>query len=389
MVEGCSSRVGPARPKGLVIFMAETIPSGVTLRRGRRFFTLDALRGIGALFVVLGHFGTIVGGFVPPFYYLPVDLFFLLSGFVLSYSYDQQFERGLTFSSFIKMRVTRLYPIYFLGLAVGTAVVLFINPLTITTKEIGISFITGAVGLPTPIIRSIPRLFPLNGPFWSLLFEFWVANILYAALWRQLRGWVLGAVILGSAACLIEIEHAYYTIDFGWAWSKWLLGFPRVLFSFFAGVALFRFVVMYPPRVRVPSWMCLGLAAGSMLVPFQGRLGHAYELASVLVLFPVIIYLGTEAIEKDPRIGKALGDTSYAAYATHYPLVAVAKAAVVSLAPWVLLRADLTLLVQACFILLICVLAFGVDLLDVQVRRRINRVLISRLTRSGAKTRSV
>jgi len=81
----------------------------------RRFVTLDAMRGIAAFLVVLRHTGTTAGGWFPEYSYLAVDLFFILSGFVLAYAYDADFERGMGFSRFMKKRTLRLAPLYILG----------------------------------------------------------------------------------------------------------------------------------------------------------------------------------------------------------------------------------------------------------------------------------
>ena len=231
---------------------------------------------------------------------------------------------------------------------------------------------------------SILAFFPLNGPFWSLLIEFWVANLAFAALWRHLQTWLLAAVILISAGCLIGAEHFYYTMDVGWGWNTGLVGVPRVLFSFFLGVTLFRLHTRYPPPIRVPSWLCLTVAVGSMLISLQNRLGHVYELSAIMVLFPVLIYFGTEAIESNPRLGRMLGDMSYAAYAVHYPLIFAAKAAIMMAAPWVLLNHEAASLLQVVFVVAIVVLAYAVNIWDTRLRKRLSGRPARRETLAGS-----
>jgi hypothetical protein len=87
-----------------------------------RFGTLDGLRGVAMMVVVLFHAGIIFGAWVPGFGYLAVDLFFALSGFVLSHAYDNRFVAGMRVAEFLYLRVVRLYPLYFLGLVLGLCV---------------------------------------------------------------------------------------------------------------------------------------------------------------------------------------------------------------------------------------------------------------------------
>lgn len=86
----------------------------------RRFVTLDAMRGIAALVVVGRHFTDASGGHAAQFSYLAVDVFFLLSGFVLSLSYRRRFDAGMSAAEFMKLRVIRLYPLYFVGISLDS-----------------------------------------------------------------------------------------------------------------------------------------------------------------------------------------------------------------------------------------------------------------------------
>ena len=67
-----------------------------------RFLTLDALRGVGAIAVMAGHAGIVLNAYMPPFMYLAVDMFFVLSGFVLAHAYDRKFAQGLSVQDFLK-----------------------------------------------------------------------------------------------------------------------------------------------------------------------------------------------------------------------------------------------------------------------------------------------
>lgn len=87
---------------------------------------LDGLRGVAALLVVFYHvyegfsFGP-QGGIVKTVNhgYLAVDFFFMLSGFVLGYAYDDRWGRTLTFRNFVRRRLIRLHPMIVMGALIG------------------------------------------------------------------------------------------------------------------------------------------------------------------------------------------------------------------------------------------------------------------------------
>ena len=87
-------------------------------REKRVFHTLDGLRGVAALFVAMRHTNLfhragIHGG------YLAVDLFFVLSGFVIAHAYERRLASGLSVGRFMAARYLRLWPVYVLGAALG------------------------------------------------------------------------------------------------------------------------------------------------------------------------------------------------------------------------------------------------------------------------------
>jgi peptidoglycan/LPS O-acetylase OafA/YrhL len=73
------------------------------------------MRGIAALMVLLYHETTILCRMG----YAAVDLFFVLSGFVLAYRYDGELENRDQRWNSAKRRLIRLYPLYFVGLVLG------------------------------------------------------------------------------------------------------------------------------------------------------------------------------------------------------------------------------------------------------------------------------
>jgi peptidoglycan/LPS O-acetylase OafA/YrhL len=332
-----------------------------------RFTALDGLRGVAALIVINVHIGWKFGVWQPRFGYLAVDVFFLLSGFVLAMGYEPRFCQGLSARQFLKIRLIRLGPLYLLGLILGicTAPLNIFVPLT--AADIFHCAIFNFFGLPSMTPYKDSTTFDLDLPLWSLFFEFWVANVAFAALRDLLSNRVLWAIIAVSAICLLMAIKQYHTLMVGFYWNSFLFGFPRVIFSFFLGVAIARAKADRSTAIAVPSWLLvLGLPI-LLCLPLQGRTATLFELACVFLVFPMVIYLGSNAKEGNPRLGQALGDASYALYTIHYP--------VYILAAWLLVNLHISPAWQwqLLFVVLILPVAWALNPIDARLRAGLQR----------------
>ena len=99
----------------------ETI-STTKLQSKHHFSTLDGLRGVAAIAIVVFHFMEIAySDFTKNFIahgFLAVDFFFCLSGFVMAYAYDDRLK-GMGLMAFFKARIIRLHPLVVLGGVLG------------------------------------------------------------------------------------------------------------------------------------------------------------------------------------------------------------------------------------------------------------------------------
>jgi peptidoglycan/LPS O-acetylase OafA/YrhL len=229
----------------------------------RSFITLDGLRGIAALAVVIRHCPDLFGEDALFESYLAVDFFFALSGFVLAHAYGKQLRKELSASHFMALRFTRLYPLYLLALAISLAT----SWKQLAHGELTVDLLFAVLFLPT--LGNTITLFPLNGPSWSLFFEL-AANALFGLIDRRLCNYTLGLIVI-AAGCAVAISVATSAFGFGHAgvgamdagynWSSFGAGLLRVIYSFFAGVLVYR---MRWPRLsgqlfRVDKWsVCPG-----------------------------------------------------------------------------------------------------------------------------------
>src|SRR6202012_2066247 len=152
---------------------------------------LDGLRGVASFLVIVYHvFETFTHGNkyiqIINHGYLAVDFFFLLSGFVVAYAYDDRWGK-MTQWDFYKRRLIRLQPMVIMGTIIGAILFYFqacgAFPLISATPvwKMLLVMLVGFTMLPLPIsmdIRGWQQKLPLNGVSWSLFYEY-IANILY------------------------------------------------------------------------------------------------------------------------------------------------------------------------------------------------------------------
>lgn len=319
-----------------------------------RYEILDGLRGVAAMIVVAFHlFETYSAG--PRFQilnhgYLAVDFFFVLSGFVIGYAYDDRWNK-MTIWSFFKRRLVRLHPMIIAGSLIGAGLFYFSDApmfqLVMQTPwwKMLLIMLLGCLMLPTPAsmdIRGWSEINSLNGASWSLMWEY-IANILYALVIRRFSKLLLAIFVAVSALLTVDIAFnidifgllevrswARYTMigGFGLSPDQLYIGISRLLYPFFAGLLLSRMNKLI--KVKAGFWWCSLLITVVLVVPCVGSssqpwIDGAYNALTILVLFPLIVAMGagSNVTGKSVAVCKFLGEISYPLYITHYPLIYV------------------------------------------------------------------
>jgi len=313
---------------------------------------LDGLRGVASVLVIVFHvLETFTGGNkfaqIINHGYLAVDFFFLLSGFVVAYAYDDRWGK-MTAWDFYKRRLVRLQPMVIMGSIIGAALFYFqispAFPYIAGTPfwEVLVIMLIGATLIPVPIsmdIRGWQEMHPLNGPAWSLFFEY-IANILYAVLVRRFSKIVLSVFVTLAAFMLIQYLVTSKNGDLIGGWSlnseQLYIGFTRVLFPFFGGVLLCRIGKLI--RVKNAFWWSSLLIIIMLSIPRIGDEHHVwmngiYESLCLIIVFPLIVSIGAGGelhSARSEKICNFLGEISYPLYITHYPLIYLFTAWVVN-----------------------------------------------------------
>ena len=312
------------------------------------YHLLDGLRGVAALMVIWYHVfegyafagGTTIDTFNHG--YLAVDFFFILSGFVIGYAYDDRWGKNFTMKDFIKRRLIRLHPMVIMGAVVGAITFYIQGSVQWDGTHIGISMVMLSLLCTIFFIPAMPgvgyevrgngEMFPLNGPCWSLFFEY-IGNILYALFIRRLsnKALTIVVVLLGVALASFAIFNVsgYGNIGVGWTLDgvNFIGGLLRMLFPFSMGLLLSR--NFKPMKLRGAFWICTLVMIALFAVPYlEGTesicTNGIYEAFCIIIAFPILLWIGasgTTTDKKSTQICKFLGDISYPIYVIHYPFM--------------------------------------------------------------------
>jgi len=345
------------------------------------YILLDGLRGVAALMVLWYHvfegFAFAKGSIIETFNHghLGVDFFFLLSGFVISYAYDDRWKsrqrstvnsqqttvKSLSLKDFFKRRLIRLHPMLVMGAFIGLICFLLqggvkwdgsSTPIhwTLIAFVLTLFFIPAYPGASYDI-RGNAEMFPLNGPSWSLFFEY-IGNILYALFIRKLSNKML-TVLVGATGILwiwfvaFDIS-GYDMIGIGWTLDvvNFFGGLLRMMFPFTLGMLMARLFSQRTTDNRRQSfftnnifWIATIVLFALFSVPYISgedvtsrvpalaniSLNGIYELFCIMVVFPLIVWIAALSDSAQSkftlRISKFLGDLSYPLYIVHYPVM--------------------------------------------------------------------
>jgi peptidoglycan/LPS O-acetylase OafA/YrhL len=315
---------------------------------------LDGLRGVAAILVVVYHIfeglafaqatDGVGSGLITTLNHghIAVDFFFILSGFVISYAYDDRWGK-MSLGGFFKRRLIRLHPMLIMGAVIGAIAFFAVGCERWDGSIAPTSWVMIALLLTMLMIPAVPgapyevrgngEMFPLNGPGWSLFFEY-IGNICYAFFMRKMSTKVLAIFTL-----LLGVVHAWFfvgdisqydMIGVGWTINEvnFWGGFIRMLFPFSMGMLLAR--TFQPRKVKGAFWICTCVLIALFAVPYIPSaeanpisLNSLYEFVCIAFVFPDLVWLGacgsTSGLTQ--KTNKFLGDLSYPLYIVHYPIM--------------------------------------------------------------------
>jgi len=286
---------------------------------------LTSLRGIAALWVVLYHFQDVLQAVTPlpgPVGHLikqgnlAVDLFFLLSGYVLAYNYLDApglLERG-RYTRFLLMRLARIYPAHLVGL-------LGVVPMVVAARVLGLSISDTGYSLSTFLQHLtltqawVPWMgLSWNYPAWSVSAE-WFAYLLFpwlAAGVRRVRGPTASLLLLAGCTGLLVLSAS--TSQSTTPFHELL----RVGLAFPTGVALFHATRGLRVPARLPPLVALASMGGLVLALAWEGAPPGVSFALFTVMLWALASLGDGQLRwLSARPLTWLGEVSYSLYISH------------------------------------------------------------------------
>jgi peptidoglycan/LPS O-acetylase OafA/YrhL len=298
---------------------------------------MDGARGVAAATVMVYHIAAAFGWpSVIPGSFLAVDMFFLMSGFVVAFSYEKRLRSGaMSFGRFVKVRAIRLAPLYFA--ACGLGMLFFLGKIAVGQPDApAILEVATATGLnllflPAPPIESLGSgMFPFAPAAWSLAFEMW-GCVAYALIIPRLGTRGVAALSLTGLVALAILAFGFGTTDMGWGLGNLWGGGARFVFSFLLGVILFRTAGHLSGE---KGWYWAACAAVLLFI-FTPHNAVAPQLFWIMAAFPLFIVL---ALQLRPEgllatLCEHLGRQSYALYILHTPIIMLTSGTAQFLAP--------------------------------------------------------
>ena len=369
---------------------------------------LDGLRGVAALMVLVYHifegfaFASATNGVGDGIIrtlnhgHIAVDFFFILSGFVISYAYDDRWQK-MSIGGFFKRRLIRLHPMLVMGAVIGAVAFIIEGCMRWDGNITSLGWVMAALLLTMFMVPAVPgaqyevrgngEMFPLNGPMWSLFFEY-VGNILYALVIRR-----FSTKTLAVLAAVLGILHAYFfvgdlsgydSVGVGWTidsvnfWG----GAVRMLFPFTVGMLLAR--KFRARSVKGAFWICSALLIVIFSAPYLAcdkaiSVNSLYEVICIAAVFPFIVWLGACGKSENKitsRINRFLGEISYPLYIVHYPIMYIFYKWLIENQKYTLgetIVASLLAIVSSILLAYACL-----KLYDIPVRRWLTKKLITR-----------
>lgn len=253
-----------------------------------------------------------------------VDLFFMLSGFVLMYAHGREFHeiRKGPMTRFARLRFTRVYPLNaVVTLLIGVLVILQPGFVAWARSRVEPSFFSPGAFVRTMFLANrwfLPGGSAWNGPTWSLSLEIlgyllfpWLAFCAVRISNRWLLAGISALCLLGTAVILKVTHHEPATID--------QMAFLRMASCFATGIALFRLWALAGESAkRWARWITAGSALAIVILCSVSFAGPSINFCFASLLYGLAFQQGIVNTVLSSRVVVFLGEISFPLYLTHF-----------------------------------------------------------------------
>lgn len=285
--------------------------------------SVQALRGLAALVIVIGHsimeVQQVISGFPPlPFNFgFGVDIFFIVSGFVMALTHEKVLASNSPFTTFITKRAIRVIPLYWiytsLMLLAIAAVPGELNNSQVSSKLIVCSYTF------VPCVNHLGFFSPVLTLGWTLNYEMFFYLLFAISIINFLPG-----PFPYKLFALLALSYGL-NLTIGGVWEFW--GDP-IIFEFFAGVLLamlYKRIGLQPNAVLFAILTTIGVAFLVGLDDFELPRIISFGLPAALVSAAFIFLLPNNINGNLVKASAFVGDSSYSLYLSHPFSLAVTK----------------------------------------------------------------
>lgn len=301
------------------------------MSNSQRFVLLDGLRGLAALGVVSFHTVVVTNYMYLDSFYLFVDFFFVLSGFVLQPSMPQSFEKfGRNSSRFILNRILRFWPM----LIAVTALTWVIYRIQQSDPNVwpDPNYSDGNFRASFFLLQLfIASAIGMNWALWSLSAE-WFGNLAYVPLTPFKRNLgIIAGIVLGYVALAYGLNTDKEFIGDSWSFGSGPIAhweaFGRMLAEFGFGLLARKYLPKLGKMQNI--WYLLGsIALAVALFWSHDKLQGDYVYWTTYFAGPIFAFLVLQAAAYNPSSEKwagaslaFLGKMSFGIYAYHVVLL--------------------------------------------------------------------
>jgi peptidoglycan/LPS O-acetylase OafA/YrhL len=290
--------------------------------------SLTGLRGVAATWVMLMHFREITPTRVWEFPILDtlvangaygVDIFFVLSGFILCHVYAGSFRNGLSsdqIRQFMLYRLARIYPVHLATFAVMLVLLLVAKLMTSGSEGISERYDPLTIVMTLVLMHAwIPGMQTPNMPAWSISAE-WFAYILFPALcfFLSYSKWIPALYVAAGLGLAFFQPFDHYPLS-------------HVLSGFLIGMAAYR-------TMSAARWIKIGRASGlgvAAAIAYWAQ-APAPRMEIGLLLFAMLIMTLVDSRDLLSRFLSLpaivyLGEISYSLYMVHWPVRVIIRSA--------------------------------------------------------------
>ncbi|NLS05612.1 acyltransferase [Rhizobium sp. P32RR-XVIII] len=279
---------------------------------------LTGLQALAPIMIFTSHWTE--GLFKDPFTQgqLSIDFFFAIEGYFCGRLMAEG-GRTATFQSLIWGRLSRIYPLYLLGILMSLSVAAILAEV-------------GSVEWPWPVVQQavtfnpffLPTfvdpayVFPLNPPTWAIALEVYAfAMLCLLRKWLNLH--LLIPLVLSAGLLCLAVAFLARNPNMGYQPQSYWGGYPRCLFGFFYGALAYHLVQRWGhklPRLNPLLMWCAFLAM--MLLPSK-----YVSLPLLVVAMPIVVLLSATAT--NPLwlrgVARQAGRLAYGFYMLSYPVL--------------------------------------------------------------------